>query len=955
MFSSEPLAVASSAPSGPIPPFSLSTPLANFVPEYYQGGGPAANGDGTTGWTTNGTWTVLQQWVLFPTDDFYTFTVPASVNSITAAPGNSVMVYVDQLQIPTTIGNPTNNNWFSQFVQNVAPSQNYTFSAPVRAGWHNINVVFNSNAYEGIGGTANNTNVHGDRLIINAQQSGLPAEPAGSRNPATNPLSSYHFMNVPFGANATWLSLTSAVAETLNGGGGNGAAFVINSTSFSSNVWQGDAGDPIMIIQSADGTDGAPQLITSGINLPYGIKAPAGLYPSFGSDNLNVLCDNANPRYRYVGFGQTEAGRQTGWYRMAAVDSYNLNHAVPQSLIQAAGLITNLDLNSGVIAHRLIGGLAFNGSIPGWGPGTQTSQWSGMPWPGCESDAAWEGEYTNPNGVPYGSVVGIPPGTSMPGGMSAGGQMLFTCLQNYGLFLNVSVGTYPDCTFYVEGAAADNPLLPTSGDLATLISLMSVMSNPAPIVVGQGFGGGSPRVPLLPGVAQGYPSLGLPTVPTQNYAGGIPILAQPRGGSSASGPGSPQGSTTVPIPVGSFVVVYLQAAAANNTFTTFVDSAGNSYTVLQPTANSTNVSIALAYCLSTTHLMPVGTTFTLSGGANFWGINGGFYLPPPASGTPTLHASSSTANASDVTSLSLTAAGTVGDLAIGYTSIQSASGGSPGATTTGLINEASGFNALMASDALSLDSAVVGTTGTVTYGPSWVTSQPAAGILATFSGVNTSFVQQTPIAIGVPIGGADSNLNAPFAGTLTTIMEVPVGTFLVVTVGAGVPDLAWAAGDLVDSVGNVYSLAIQTPATAGVNGTSIWYCNTTIAMPIGTILTLSPTADSFILFAGAISGVTGSLDRTAQAASSGSVETLSASTGTLTQSNELIVGICNALSETGTYAPNGVFLLAPVYGAMQSGGSFDWMYDTTTTGITYAPSWTPAEPGLSICLASFIL
>ena len=679
--------------------FSTSIPLGNFVGVYTGAGGSTAlNADGTTtGWTTNtgGGWLSIQAWVNFTASDQYTFVIPAYCSTPAAAPANSIMLYIDQLQMQTSIGNTTTNNWFSQFVNNVAPVQNYTWTGPVLAGWHSVMVTFMTNAYYTNVATAN-TQVHADRLNITGQGVGLPAEPAGSRNPATNPLSSYHFLNMPFGASATWLSLTSPVAETINGRGGNGAYITFNSSQWSSTVWFGSASHPTWTLVG----NGDPLQMPTPPGVTFPVRAPAGAYPAMpfpttGGDGLMVLCDLANPRYRYVGFGATQAGRTFNWYRMSWIDSYNLNHATGQSVIQAAGLITNLDLNSGVIAHRLIGGLAFNGAASGYGVGTQTSEWSGMPWPACESDASWTSEYTNPNGVPYGSVIGIPPGTTMPSGMSAGGQMLFTALKNYGMFLNVSVGTYPGTTIYVESAAANHALfLQMQGDVATITPLLSVMSNPKPLTfvsgVAQGFGGGAPVVALLPGVQQGYPSLGQPpyTVPTSPL--GIPVVAFPRSPSNTIGP------STIDIPLGSFVFFFAFAPEDNgsavNAFTSAADSAGNAYSIIQPAHGTTAWNIALIYCLKTTHDLPVGSTWTTAGTANAAAGMGVYFLLPPLSGTPTLHASNTT-NGAAGTSLSLSAAGTATDLAIGFTLLGTfAGGGAPGATATGLINQADRFH-----------------------------------------------------------------------------------------------------------------------------------------------------------------------------------------------------------------------------------------------------------------------
>ena len=202
-----------------------STPLGGGLFTAQQQNSPStteANGDGTTGWSagTGGTlagWTILQIWWNCPASQYYTFQVPSWCSSFAGVPGNSLQVYIDQLQCPYDGGTTGNLNWFMAFVSNVAPSQNYNFTAPVTAGFHSIQVFMCNGAHNGSGALNNHT--HCDRLNIIGTGTPLPTEPAGSRNPSLFPFSSYHFMNTPIGASATWLSLTSAVAETLNGNG----------------------------------------------------------------------------------------------------------------------------------------------------------------------------------------------------------------------------------------------------------------------------------------------------------------------------------------------------------------------------------------------------------------------------------------------------------------------------------------------------------------------------------------------------------------------------------------------------------------------------------------------------------------------------------------------------------------------------------------------------------------
>jgi hypothetical protein len=183
-----------------------SIPLGSFAVQTSASGFAEANGDGTTGFNSGAAYTCVQFWFNFPTDQYYQFVVPARCSAFVAIPANSLMIYIDQIPIPASTGTTTNNNWFNQFVSNVAPSQNYTYNCPVKAGWHSIQIIMNVN--NGRFG-ASERSVHGDRLNIIATGTALPAEPAGTRDPSNFPMSSLHFINTPFGANATWLALNN--------------------------------------------------------------------------------------------------------------------------------------------------------------------------------------------------------------------------------------------------------------------------------------------------------------------------------------------------------------------------------------------------------------------------------------------------------------------------------------------------------------------------------------------------------------------------------------------------------------------------------------------------------------------------------------------------------------------------------------------------------------------------
>ena len=457
------------------------------------------------------------------------------------------------------------------------------------------------------------------------------AEPSPqTRDPFKQPFSSYHFFNTPFGANATW-----ATNSFLSG-----ASIVMNANSNSCNFFEGTANSPPWIVSTSDNTI----VPTPSVNLQYPALAPPGSFYSAGSDNVISLTDGANPRYAYAGFGVSMPSANTiNYYRMGVIDNYSQNNACGQSIFggpQVAG-ITQYDLESGAIAHRINCGLNFypNGTTSGTSPGNQTSFISGQPWPSCECDATFKTEYINPNGIPYGSVIGIPSSTANPGGVfaSGGGLIFWNCMQQYGMYVNVSAGNYPNITIYGAGGMKE-----VSGTIlgqiracfSSIIPYLRVMSNPQPIVPGQGFGGGSPVVSLLPGVQSGYAALGQPPYSVPATPALTPIMGSGPSTSTAA-PGTPcfnLANWTLPIPAGSFVVLGLYPTAAGSfTWTGVTDSTGasNVYHIIQPTANASTPQIALVYCLKTVNPITASTTWTAteSSSVSYYATTGVYYIP----------------------------------------------------------------------------------------------------------------------------------------------------------------------------------------------------------------------------------------------------------------------------------------------------------------------------------------
>ena len=133
---------------------------------------------------------------------------------------NMIEVWVDQLPIPAD--NAPDNAYFSQFVTTTTapingPAANYTFRVPVFAGSHQIGVALCNaqNNQLNPSDVSQPQGVHGERLIIAALGTGIPAEPSTGtlRDPYNQPGSSLHFMRCAIGSNASWGNGNQAISS----------------------------------------------------------------------------------------------------------------------------------------------------------------------------------------------------------------------------------------------------------------------------------------------------------------------------------------------------------------------------------------------------------------------------------------------------------------------------------------------------------------------------------------------------------------------------------------------------------------------------------------------------------------------------------------------------------------------------------------------------------------------
>ena len=406
----------------------------------------------------------------------YNFVITAC-QSATPASIDGVTIQVDGRDI----GHGSSSGFYQQ-TSNVGSEPcgspvTYTWTIPVLSGNHYV--VFYVNVQT--------SSININAASISATTGSVAAEPAGSRDATTQPLSSLNFWNTATGSAATWTS--SGDTNTITFVGLTGA---LNSGIFSTPIYTGVATDPVGTVSyGTEGGQNIPLPITS-----VHMKTSWTVDP--GSDASIAWVDNTNPRYWYEGNGCVVSTSPLGisCFGVTAFDQCDpaLDKAYDQ--IISIGAIRQADITNGVIAHKLLLGLSFNEELP---PSPQ-NVWA-VKWPTQQSDfCAVAGTPCYTGTLPYGQTYGIPSTVNCNGlGLTSDGVIMCVGLQNYGAVQNISAGT-SQVTFYAEGALSGSSHLNNmiSDYNSILHSQMRIMTNQGPSSVN---GGGTPLASALPGLA----------------------------------------------------------------------------------------------------------------------------------------------------------------------------------------------------------------------------------------------------------------------------------------------------------------------------------------------------------------------------------------------------------------------------------------------------------------------
>lgn len=207
-------------------------------------------------------------------------------------------------------------------------------------------------------------------------------------------------------------------------------------------------------------------------------------------------------------------------------------------------------------------------------------------------------------------------------------------------------------------------------------------------------------------------SLPIPTTPVNFLPDVFPIVS-----------GSPTSGSTTTVPANALVFANIIATGANDSFTSFTDSTGNTYNLIQ-TTDVSNPAIALAWKVVPSSL-PSGTTFTaVTSDTSNWGIGQAFYTTNATGGVDTQAShNDDTTNGTTSLSLSTGALSEVSEILVG---IFNTSGNA--VTWT----EDSNFNTLH-NDTFNITSyRIVSNSSSVTWNPSFTATGPFNCILASF-------------------------------------------------------------------------------------------------------------------------------------------------------------------------------------------------------------------------------
>lgn len=217
------------------------------------------------------------------------------------------------------------------------------------------------------------------------------------------------------------------------------------------------------------------------------------------------------------------------------------------------------------------------------------------------------------------------------------------------------------------------------------------------------------------------------------------------------------------------------------------------------------------------------------------------------------------------------------------------------------------------------------------------------------------------MSIGTPtsLGSNSSQSSTNSTITITTSAAITAGNLAVAFFSFG------SGGPTVSSVSdgtNTYTLAVRQKSASGNFTDEIWYKENASAVSSGATITATLSASTtggfgFAAYAAQVSGIatSSSLDKTAS--SNTNSTSPSVSTGTLSQSSEIVFASSsvNAGGNTCAYTEaSGFTNLFKLYSQSQEDCAVAYQIVSSTSSVTYNPSWSNSGGnGMETMVASF--
>ena len=190
--------------------------------------------------------------------------------------------------------------------------------------------------------------------------------------------------------------------------------------------------------------------------------------------------------------------------------------------------------------------------------------------------------------------------------------------------------------------------------------------------------------------------------------------------------------------------------------------------------------------------------------------------------------------------------------------------------------------------------------------------------------------------------------NSVTSGTsLATSATVAAGSLILVGLAEFGGPGGTPTGTIVDDAGNSYYFAGASPASTSY-GTSIYYSFTTAQLTSGQHITFNSLSKTLSVRAAYVTGVSGGwLDTVSGGQSGSAANSISFSSGVLTEPDQIMIVMKIFDTGSGTYTDGSGFA------AVTGSGDFNYKIVSSRASVTYNPSWVNADD-FTMVMCSFM-